>query len=145
MFTNILLVYDGSHSDQQQLLHRLNFNQWRGAAITLAAMIPNNDFVSGAIEVNYVSDSQRLVFDQEVMTILNNGVKLLNGMGLNTSGQLVSCDPISQIIEFSKKQEVDLIILNQSQNKYLANGWKSRLFINYVIEQSPCSILITKG
>ena len=141
MYKRILLAYDGSESGQKALLDCQDLVQWSGAVLTLVAVMPHHiDFIGaeGGFYDPKITEREK----QNYKTILEQGLRLLSDAGHSATGEVLVGDTISEITNYARKIDADLIVVG---HKHL-DGWAARWWrgssSGALIEHAHCSVLV---
>lgn len=110
MFKRVLLCYDGSEVGRRALKRGAELAILVGAQVYVLSIIPTG--VAGAAVVAGAAGHACLV-DEEAgyRTLLDESVQWLKARGVSAEGYLASGNTIEQIIAFSRRLAVDLIVL----------------------------------
>jgi nucleotide-binding universal stress UspA family protein len=110
MFKRVLLCYDGSEVGRRALKRGAELAILVGAQVYVLSIIPAG--VAGAAVVAGAAGHACLV-DEEggYRKLLDESVEWLKARGVSTEGYLASGNTIDQIIAFSRRLAVDLIVL----------------------------------
>jgi nucleotide-binding universal stress UspA family protein len=77
--------------------------------------------------------------------ILDEGIKLLQEQGFNTTGHLTVGEPVEEICRVAAELGVDLIVLGHRQRlSFAARWWKGSVGAS-LLDYAPCSILIARA
>jgi len=153
----ILLATDGSPYSQRAVEFLGRFPLPAGADVRVMHVLPPPPFPVIVSEVGYVgpplvqplpfleeSIAQRAKEEQEGQAWLKRAVKTLRASGIAAMSVLRRGDAATEIIEYVKEQQVDLIVTGSrglSRIKAWLLGSVSRKLVHY----SGCSVLIVKG
>jgi nucleotide-binding universal stress UspA family protein len=110
MFKRVLLCYDGSEVGRRALKRGAELAILVGAQVYVLSIIPSG--VAGAAVVAGAAGHACLV-DEEggYRKLLDESIQLLKARGVSAEGYLASGNTIDQIITFSRRLAVDLIVL----------------------------------
>jgi nucleotide-binding universal stress UspA family protein len=110
MFKRVLLCYDGSEVGRRALKRGAELAILVGAQVYVLSIIPSG--VAGAAVVAGAAGHACLV-DEEggYRKLLDESIGLLKARGVSAEGYLTSGNTIDQIIAFSRRLSVDLIVL----------------------------------
>lgn len=141
MYKRILLAYDGSESGQKALLDCRDIVQWSGATLTLVAVMPHHiDFIGA--EGGFYDPKLTEREKQNYQTILQQGLKDLSDAGHAATGEVLVGDTVSEITNYARKVQADLIVVG---HKHL-DGWAARWWrgssSGALIEHAHCSVLV---
>ncbi len=141
MYKRILMAYNGSHSGQRALLDCHEIAQWSHAELTLISVKPLPLSLIGP-EFNVHDEELFGATDTHYQQILDAGVRRLSDSGVKAHGELVTGDPVIEIVRCAVRTNAELIIVG---HRHL-DGWVSRWWRGSVskslIESSHCSVLI---
>lgn len=141
MYKRILLAYDGSESGQKALLDCTDIVQWSGATLTLVAVMPHHiDFIGA--EGGFYDPKLTEREKQNYETILEQGLRALSQSGHAANGEVLVGDTVSEITNYARKIQADLIVVG---HKHL-DGWAARWWrgssSSALIEHAHCSVLV---
>jgi nucleotide-binding universal stress UspA family protein len=110
MFKRVLLCYDGSEVGRRALKRGAELAILVGAQVYVLSIIPSG--VAGAAVVAGAAGHACLVDEQGgYRKLLDESIQLLKARGVSAEGYLASGNTIDQIITFSRRLAVDLIVL----------------------------------
>lgn len=141
MYQRILLAYDGSEAGQKALLDSRDLAQWSHAVLYLIAVspppVPPIGMEGGFFDRGFEEPQQ-----QQYKNILDDGLLRLRELGHTVTGDLLVGDQVSEIVEYAKKINADLIVVG---HKHL-DGWAARWWRGSsspaLIERASCSVLV---
>lgn len=156
----ILFVTDGSEYSQRATEYLACFPLPEGAEVTVAHVTPPisppeliiRHYPVGAdvyipITTPEIEEAQAMQVEQEKQTgqtILDQAVASLTSSGIESNRVLLNGDPATEIIEYAKENQIDLIVCGSrglSALKGFIMGSVSRKLVHY----SGCSVLVVKG
>jgi len=110
MFKRVLLCYDGSEVGRRALKRGAELAILVGAQVYVLSIIPSG--VSGAAVVAGAAGHACLVDEAgDYRKLLDESINWLKVRGVTAEGFLASGNTIEQIISFSRRLHVDLIVL----------------------------------
>jgi len=110
MFKRVLLCYDGSEVGRRALKRGAELAILVGAQVYVLSIIPSG--VADAALVAGAAGHACLVDEQAgYRKLLDESIELLKARGVSAEGFLASGNTIDQIIAFSRRLGVDLIVL----------------------------------
>ncbi len=140
MYRTILLAYDGSHEGRLALREGAEVaaacraKAWLLAVLNLAPGIALGEgFDTGHVVDRDVARYRR---------ILDEGVELLRGHGINAEGRMVQGQPSERIAATAREIGADLIVVGHRNMGRLARWWQGASVSASLLEQAPCSILV---
>ena len=141
MYKRILLAYDGSEPGQQALLDCHEIAQWSQAELFLIAVRPLPLITIGADGGVYDEALQETEISR-FKAILDAGLQKLADVGIAAQGEVVTGDPVDEIVHCARRIEANLIVVG---HKHL-DGWAARWWRGSIsrtlIEHAPCSVLV---
>lgn len=141
MYKRILLAYDGSEAGQKALTECHELAQWSKSEIELIAVMPSMmAFVGleGGVYDVELEAREKAKFD----VVLAEGLRRLQGAGFgNARGQVVTGEPIEEIVRHAREIEADLIVVGHKHVGSLAARWWRGSVSKSLIEHAPCSVL----
>lgn len=141
MYKRILLAYDGSETGQQALLASHEIAQWSQAELMLIAVMPLPLVTLGAesgVHNPVLQESEEIRYQ----AILDAGVRQLTEAGLNARGEVVTGDPVHEIVRGAFRIEADLIVVGHQHLEGRAARWWRGSVSKSLIEHAPCSVLV---
>ena len=142
MYKKILLAYNGSLSGQKALLDSGGLAAWGQATLHLVAVMPlnlNTVVAEGIVYSMQEEKSQRQAFQK----ILDEGLAILAQHGYQATGELLSGDAIHEICACAKRISADLVVVGHKHKKGWVERWWSGSISKSLIEESPCSVLVS--
>ncbi len=110
MFKRVLLCYDGSEVGRRALKRGAELAILVGAQVYVLSIIPNE--VAGAAIVAGAAGHACLVDEAGgYRQLLDESVAWLKARGVSAEGYLASGNTIEQIVAFSRRLAIDLIVL----------------------------------
>jgi nucleotide-binding universal stress UspA family protein len=142
MYRKILLAYNGSSVGQKALLESGELAAWGHAALHLVAVMPLNLNAVVAEGIVY-SVQEEAMQRQAYQRVLDEGLKLLSDHGYEATGELLSGDAISEICTCARRIQADLIVVGHQHKNGWMERWWSGSISKSLIEEAPCSLLIS--
>jgi nucleotide-binding universal stress UspA family protein len=137
----ILIAYDGSKEGRAALLQSEHLVPLQDAELHLLAVVrlPSGLFLAeGYVPENVMTEEGR-----RTQEIIDEGVRLLSERNYRVTGHLAFGDPVKEICRVAAELKADLIIIgHRRQSAFGSRWWKSSVGQS-LLEQLPCSILIT--
>ncbi|HEX9616432.1 MAG TPA: universal stress protein [Anaerolineales bacterium] len=156
----ILLVTDGSEHSQRAVQYLTRFPLPEGAEVRAVHVLPpppvpvqishswpvGMEVLSSMPSVDTDRITSRIMEEEETVGrgLLDRTVQMLEAAGIPATGVLLRGDAATEIIEYVKANQVDLIVAGSrglSQMKRLLLGSLSRKLVHY----AGCSVLLVKG
>ena len=110
MFNRVLLCYDGSEAGRQALKRGAELAILVGAQVYVLSIIPTG--VAGAAAIASAAGHACLVDEAGTYRkLLDESIEWLKARGVSAEGYLASGNTIEQIVAFSRRLGVDLIVL----------------------------------
>jgi nucleotide-binding universal stress UspA family protein len=141
MYKRILLGYDGSEPGQQALLDSREIAQWSQAELTLLAVMPLPITAIGP-EGGVYDETMEKEERRRYQAILDVGVRRLTEAGLSVHGEVVSGDPVQELVRAASRLEADLIVVGHKHREGWAARWWRGSVSKPLIEHAPCSVLV---
>ena len=141
MYKRILLAYNGSESGQKALLECKDIALWTGAQLNLVAVMPHHiDFIGaeGGFYDPKITEREK----QNYQDILSQGLRMLSDAGHSAKGEVLLGDTVTEITNYARKIEADLIVVGHKHLEGWAARWWRGSSSGALIENSHCSVLI---
>lgn len=141
MYKRVLLAYDGSESGQKALLACTNIVQWSRADLALVAVMPHHiDFIGaeGGFYDPKITEREK----QNYRTILDQGLRVLSDAGHSAKGEVLVGDTVSEITNYARKIDADLIVVGHKHLEGWAARWWRGSSSSALIEHAHCSVLV---
>lgn len=141
MFTNILVPVDGSDNSYRALDAALILSEKLGSNITVVNVMEQ-------VPITHIESEKLLselleAFRKENKEILSKCSKIATEKGLSIKTILLQGNPASVILDYSKKEKFDLIIMGNrglGTFKELILGSVS----SKIVHHSPCGVLLIR-
>jgi nucleotide-binding universal stress UspA family protein len=142
MYKKILLAYNGSAAGQKALLDSGELAAWGQASLHLVAVMPLN-LNSVVAEGIVYSVQEEALQRQAYQRILDEGLGVLAQHGYQATGELLSGDAITEICNCARRTQADLIVVGHKHKNGWVERWWSGAISKSLIEEAPCSLLIS--
>jgi nucleotide-binding universal stress UspA family protein len=110
MFKEVLLCYDGSKAGRKALRRGAELAISLGARVHVLSIAPST--ATGAALIAAAAGHPCVVDEEQgFRKLLDESVELLKKRGIDASGYLVTGNTIEQILAYTKKLSIDLIVL----------------------------------
>lgn len=141
MYQTILLAYNGTREGRLALRDGAEIAKACGAATHLLAVVNT----ASGVSLGEGFDAGHLVGEEvaRYQEILDEGVALLREHGLAAEGHLAQGEPSERIAAMARALQADLIIVGHRNRSRFARWWQGTSLSASLLEQSPCSILVT--
>jgi nucleotide-binding universal stress UspA family protein len=140
MFKRVLLCYDGTEAGRRALRRGAELAIRLGAQVHVLSIVPNG--VANAAVLAGAA-GQACIVDEaaEFRKLLNESVDWLKARGVIADGYLASGDYVDQIIAFSNRLSIDLIVLGHYPRPSGGFWWSgaSRVSLG---ERAKCCIFV---
>ena len=141
MFTNVLVPVDGSDNSYRALDAALLLTEKLGSSITVVNVIEQ-------VPITHIESEKLLselleAYKKENQEILSNCSNIATEKGLSIKTLLLQGNPASVILDYSKKEKFDLVIMGSrgmGKFKQLILGSVS----SKIVHHSPCEILLIR-
>ena len=139
MFKRVLLCYDGSEVGRRALKRGAELAILVGAQVYVLSIIPTG--VAGAAVVASAAGHACLVDEAGgYRQLLDESIEWLKGRGVQTEGYLASGNIIEQIVAFSRRLTVDLIVLGHYPQPSGGFWWGSQRVS--LAERANCCVFV---
>ena len=141
MFTNVLVPVDGSDNSYRALDAALLLTEKLGSSITVVNVIEQ-------VPITHIESEKLLselleAYKKENQEILSKCSNIATQKGLSIKTLLLQGNPASVILDYSKKEKFDLVIVGSrgmGKFKQLILGSVS----SKIVHHSPCAILLIR-
>lgn len=137
MYQRILVAYDGSADGREALAQAKKLASASRATVRLLAIIDPSDNMLVVEGMSFISDNERFV----LQSVLDAGVKRLQGVGCTATNDLRYGNPAEQIILSAREMNADLIVIGHRDQGTLARWLNSSVGAS-VLHHPPCSVLV---
>jgi nucleotide-binding universal stress UspA family protein len=139
MFKRVLLCYDGSEAGRRALKRGAELAILVGARVYVLSIIPTG--VAGAAVVASAAGHACLVDEAGgYRQLLDDSIEWLKAQGVQTEGYLASGNIIEQIVAFSRRLTVDLIVLGHYPQPSGGFWWGSQRVS--LAERANCCVFV---
>ncbi|HEX9403190.1 MAG TPA: universal stress protein [Steroidobacteraceae bacterium] len=140
MFKRVLLCYDGSEAGRGALKRGAELAILVGAQVYVLSIIPTG--VAGAAVVASAAGHACLVDEADgYRQLLDESIDWLKARGVQAEGYLASGDIIEQIVAFSRRLGVDLIVLGHYPQPSGGFWWGSPQRVS-LAERANCCVFV---
>ena len=140
MFKRVLLCYDGSEAGRRALKRGAELAILVGARVYVLSIIPSG--VADAVVVAGAAGHACLVDEASgYRTLLDESIELLKARGVCAEGYLASGNTIEQIVAFSRRLGVDLIVLGHYPQPSGGFWWGSPQRVS-LAERANCCVFV---
>jgi nucleotide-binding universal stress UspA family protein len=141
VFTNVLVPVDGSDNSYRALDAALLLSEKLGSKITVVNVMEQVPITH--IESEKLLSQLLQAYKKENQEILSKCSKIATEKGLSIKTLLLQGNPASVILDYSKKEKFDLVIMGSR-----GMGKFKRLILGSVsskiVHHSPCAILLIR-
>ena len=141
MFTNVLVPVDGSDNSYRALDAALLLSEKLGSSITVVNVMEQVPITN--IESEKLLSELLEAYKKENQEILSKCSNIATEKGLSIKTLLLQGNPASVILDYSKKEKFDLVIMGSrgmGKFKQLILGSVS----SKIVHHSPCAILLIR-
>jgi nucleotide-binding universal stress UspA family protein len=140
MFKQVLLCYDGSEAGRRALKRGAELAILVGAQVCVLSIIPTG--VAGAAVVASAAGHACLVDEAGgYRQLLDESIEWLKARGVQAEGYLASGNIIEQIVAFSRRLGVDLIVLGHYPQPAGGFWWGSPQRVS-LAERANCCVFV---
>ena len=140
MFKRVLLCYDGSEAGRRALKRGAELAILVGAQVYVLSIIPTG--VAGAAVVASAAGHACLVYEADgYRQLLDESIDWLKARGVQAEGYLASGNIIEQIVAFSRRLGVDLIVLGHYPRPSGGFWWGSPQRVS-LAERANCCVFV---
>jgi nucleotide-binding universal stress UspA family protein len=140
MFKRVLLCYDGSEVGRRALKRGAELAILVGAQVYVLSIIPTG--VAGAAVVAGAAGHACLVDEAGgYRKLLDESIEWLKGRGVQAEGYLASGNIIEQIVTFSRRLAIDLIVLGHYPQSSGGFWWGSPQRVS-LAERASCCVFV---
>jgi nucleotide-binding universal stress UspA family protein len=140
MFKRVLLCYDGSEASRRALKRGAELAILVGAQVYVLSIIPTG--VAGAAVVASAAGHACLVDEAGgYRQLLDESIQWLKARGVRAEGYLASGNIIEQIVAFSRRLSVDLIVLGHYPQPTGGFWWGGSQRVS-LAERANCCVFV---
>jgi nucleotide-binding universal stress UspA family protein len=123
MFKRVLLCYDGTEAGRRALRRGAELSILLGAHVSVLSIVAD----AGSAAVLAGAAGQACIVDEPAQSgkLLTESIDWLKARGLSAEGFLTSGDYLDQIIAFSNRLNIDLIILGHYPQPTGGSWWSA--------------------
>lgn len=140
-FRTILAAYDGSRRGRVALRRALPLLRESDTHVHLLAVVPLASAVAAAegfyTEAMYDAERER------VEAVLQEGVQLLEELGIDAEGHLRAGLPAHEISELAGSLDADLVVVGHQPRGALARWWQGSVSAS-LLDRLHCSMLVVQ-
>jgi nucleotide-binding universal stress UspA family protein len=140
MFRRVLLCYDGSAASRRALQRGAELAVLVGAQVHVLSIIPSGvadpAVIAGALGHSCLVDDAR-----EPRKLLDDSIEWLKAHGVSAEGYLASGNTIDQILSYTKKLGIDLIVLGHYPRPSGGFWWSGPQRAS-LAERANCCVLV---
>jgi nucleotide-binding universal stress UspA family protein len=140
MFKRVLLCYDGTEAGRRALRRGAELAISLGAEVCVLSIVPGG-FGNAAVVAGAAGHACIVDEAGEVRKLLNESIEWLKQRGVSAQGYLASGDYIDQIIGYSKRLAVDLIVLGHYPQPKGGFWWSGSQRVS-LAERANCCIFV---
>jgi nucleotide-binding universal stress UspA family protein len=143
MYHKILMAFNGSREGRTALLECAEiaaFMKAEAHLLAVAGMPPSLFLTEGFLPEELLEEEKK-----RTQEILDEGIKILQERGFNTTGHLTVGEPVEEICRVASELKVDLIVLgHKRKTSFAARWWKGSVGAS-LLDYAPCSLLIARA
>ncbi len=140
MFKRVLLCYDGSAVGRRALKRGADLAILVGAQVYVLSIVPSN--VADAAVVAGAAGHACLIDEADgYRKVLDESIEWLKARGVHSEGYLASGNTIEQIIAFSRRLAIDLIVLGHYPQP-TGGFWWSNPHRSSLAERANCCVFV---
>jgi nucleotide-binding universal stress UspA family protein len=142
MYNKILLAYNGSLAGQKALIDSHHLAAWGHSELHLVAVMPLNlnTVVAEGIVYSAQEEQQQT---QAYERVLQQGLQKLDELGYQSQGEVLCGDAIQEICACAKRISADLIVVGHQRRSGWIGRWWSGSLSKSLVEEAPCSVLVS--
>jgi len=140
-FDTIVLAYDGTERGRKALRHSLAFLRASNADVHLLAVVS----VAGALAAEgFFTEALYAEERERVQAILDEGLHILEGEGIEGTGHIRCGEPARRISELADQVGADLVVVGHLPRGPLARWWQGSVGAS-LIDLLDCSLLVLQS
>ncbi|HEY4444058.1 MAG TPA: universal stress protein [Steroidobacteraceae bacterium] len=140
MFKRVLLCYDGSEVGRRALRRGAELAILVGAQVYVLSIIPTG-MTDAAVAAGAAGHACLVDEAGSYRKLLDESVEWLKARGVSAEGYLASGNTIEQIVAFSRRLAVDLIVLSHYPQPSGGFWWGSPQRVS-LAERTNCCVLV---
>ena len=140
MFKRVLLCYDGSETGRRALKRGAELAILVGAQVYVLSIIPTGT-ADAAIVASAAGHTCLVDEADDHRKLLEESIDWLKACGVSAEGYLASGNTIEQIVAFSRRLAVDLIVLGHYPQPSGGFWWGSSHRVS-LAERTNCCVLV---
>lgn len=144
MFKRVLLCYDDSEAGRRALKRGAELAVFLGAQVHVLSIIPSG--VANPVIAAAATGHACLVDDsRDYRRLLDQSVEWLKGRGLAAEGYLATGSAVDQIVAYTKRLAIDLIVLGHYPQPSGGYWWSSPGQRATLAERVSCCVFVAVG
>ena len=140
MFKRVLLCYDGTEAGRRALRRGAELAMLLGARVSVLSIVPTQ-VADAAVAAGAAGHACIVDGAAEIRKLLNESIDWLTARGVVAEGHLASGEYIDQIIAFSKRLAIDLIVLGHYPQPKGGFWWSGTQRVS-LAERTNCCIFV---
>jgi nucleotide-binding universal stress UspA family protein len=140
MFKRVLLCYDGTEAGRRALRRGADLAILLGARVFVLSIVPTQ-IAQAAVAAGAAGHACIVDGAAETGELLNESIEWLKVRGVAAEGYLASGEYVDQIIEYSRKLSVDLIVLGHYPQPKGGFWWSGTQRVS-LAERANCCIFV---
>jgi len=140
MFKKVLLCYDGSEPGRRALKRGAELAILVGAEVHVLSIV-RDDVMSAAVIATAAGHTCLVDEERDYQKLLDDSIERLSARGVRAKGHLAHGNTIQQIVAYSRKLAVDLIVLGHYPSSEGRRWWSGPERAS-LAEQVSCCIFI---
>ena len=140
MFKRVLLCYDGTEAGRRALRRGAELAILLGARVFVLSIVPT-EVAQAAVAAGAAGHACIVDGAAETRNLLNESIEWLKVRGVVAEGYLASGEYVDQIIEYSRKLNIDLIVLGHYPQSKGGFWWSGAQRVS-LAERANCCIFV---
>ncbi|AZS19320.1 MULTISPECIES: universal stress protein [unclassified Caulobacter] len=141
MYRRIVLAYDSTKAGRAALREGALLAKRCGAKVFLLSVLAESGGLALAEGAHVGAAHGHL---EAYCAVLDEGLRKLEMLGLDSTGALVRGEPAQQIGDYARKVRADLVVVGHRKRSLLERWWSGANGA-YIVDNLDCSLLVARS